>query len=262
VRPRSPPLGRRRSGDARLGVDARGSRPVREALAFLTPLGGARTPTPGALRWFPVVGLGLGLGLGGLWWVAAQLWPPAVAAALVVVADLAVTGMLHFDGLADSADGLLPHLGTDRRLEVMAGPEVGAFGVVAVAATILVRFAALAVVHPAPLLLAGLWCASRAAMAGTVERVPYARPGGGLVSAFAGSRVPLLLLVAAGVVAAGVASLWDVPAGPVSVVVCVAGFAAVVGFARRRIGGYTGDVLGAAGVLGETLGLLSAAARW
>lgn len=235
---------------------------MREALAFLTPLGGARTPTPTALRWFPVVGLALGLALGGLWWAVAQLWPPAVAAAVVVVADLAATGMLHFDGLADAADGLLPHLGTERRLEVMAGPEVGAFGVVAVGAVILVRFTALMVLHPAPLLLAGLWCTSRAAMAGTVERVRYARPGGGLVSAFAGSRVPLPLLVGSGVVALGVASAWQVPAGPVAVIVAAGGFATVIFFARRRVGGYTGDVLGAAGVLGETLGLLTAAARW
>lgn len=235
---------------------------MREALGFLTPLGGARTPTPAALRWFPAVGAAIGLFLGGLWWAAAQLWPPAVAAAVVVVADLVATGMLHFDGLADAADGLLPHLGVERRLEVMAGPEVGAFGVVAVAAAVLVRFAALLALRPAPLLLAGLWCASRGAMAGTVERVPYARPGGGLVSAFGGSRVPVSLLAVAGVAALGVASAWEVPAGPVAVGVCLAGFAAVVGFARRRVGGYTGDVLGAAGVLGETLGLLTAAARW
>jgi hypothetical protein len=60
---------------------------MREALGFLTPLGGARTPTPAALRWFPAVGAAIGLFLGGLWWAAAQLWPPAVAAAVVVVAD-------------------------------------------------------------------------------------------------------------------------------------------------------------------------------
>ena len=235
---------------------------MREALSFLTPLGGARVPTPAALRWFPAVGLALGLALGGLWWVAAQLWPPAVAAAVVVVADLALTGMLHFDGLADAADGLLPHLSRERRLQVMAGPEVGAFGVVVAGAALLARFAALAVLPPSPLLLAGLWCASRTAMAGTVERVPYARAEGGLVSAFSGSRVPAALLAGAGVAALGIASAWELPAGPVAVAVAVAGFVAVVAFARQRIGGFTGDVIGAAGVVGETLGLLTAAARW
>jgi len=58
-------------------------------------------------------------------------WP--LAAALVLVADLALTGMLHVDGLADAADGLLPHhRDTARRLEVMAAPNVGAFGVAVV----------------------------------------------------------------------------------------------------------------------------------
>ncbi len=235
---------------------------MREALAFLTPFGGARAPTSAALRWFPAVGLVLGLGLGGLWWVAAQLWPPAVAAAVVVAADLAATGMLHVDGLADAADGLLAHLTPARRLEVMASPEVGAFGVAAVAATLLLRFAAFAVLTPDPLLLAGLWCASRTAMAATVERVPYARPGGGLVSAFGGARVPAGLAVAAALGALAVASGWAVPAGPVAVALVWAGFCSVVLLARRRLGGFTGDVLGAAGVVGETLGLLGAAARW
>ena len=83
---------------------------MRAALAFLTPWPGARLPTPRALRWFPLVGALLGFVLGGLWWVTAKAWPLPVAAAIVVVADLALTGMLHLDGLADCADGMLPHL--------------------------------------------------------------------------------------------------------------------------------------------------------
>jgi adenosylcobinamide-GDP ribazoletransferase len=51
-------------------------------------------------------------------------------------------------------------------------------------------------------------------------------------------------------------------AGPVTALAAAGGFAAVVGLARRRVGGYTGDVLGAAGVVAETVGLLVAAARW
>lgn len=235
---------------------------MREAFAFLTPLGGARTPTPRALRWFPVVGFALGLALGGIWWAAARAWPAPVAAAVVVAADLALTGLLHVDGLADAADGLLPHLTPARRLEVMAGPEVGAFGVAAVAAVILLRFAALVALRPAPLLLAALWCASRSGMAAVVERLPYARTGGGLVSAFAGARVPPPLLVAAAGAALAAGAGWSLPAGPVAVAAGGAGFGAVLLLARARIGGYTGDVLGAAGLVGETIGLLTAAARW
>ncbi|MHB8506957.1 MAG: adenosylcobinamide-GDP ribazoletransferase [Acidimicrobiales bacterium] len=235
---------------------------MREALAFLTALGGARVPGPRALRWFPVVGAVLGAALGGIWWVAGRAWPAPVAAAVVVVADLGLTGMLHIDGLADAADGLLPHLSAGRRLEVMAGAEVGAFGVATVGATLLLRFAALTVLRPAPLLLVGLWCASRTSMAATVDRLPYARTGGGLVSAFGGGRVPWTLLAVAGAAGLGAGAAWSLPAGPVAVAVAFAGFGAVLLLARRRVGGYTGDVLGAAGVVGETLGLLTAAARW
>ena len=76
-------------------------------------------------------------------------FPPAVAGGLAVAADLALTGMLHLDGLADSADGLLPPLPRDRRLAVMRSPDVGAFGVAAVVSAIGLRWAALAALDPA-----------------------------------------------------------------------------------------------------------------
>ena len=235
---------------------------MREALAFLTPFGGARRPTPGALRAFPVVGAAMGLGLGGLWWVAGRAWPATVAAVIVVVADLAATGMIHMDGLADSADGLLPHLSRARRLEVMATPDVGAFGATIVGAVLLARFAALAALRPSPLLLAALYCASRTAMASVVDRVPYARAGGGLASAFQGRKVPATLVLVAVAAAVAGAAAWARPAGPVAVAAALAAFVAVVALGVRRLGGYTGDVLGAAGVVGESVGLIVAAAKW
>lgn len=230
---------------------------MRRALSFLTPMGGAATPSPAALAWFPVVGALLGLVLGGVWWVADRLWAAPVAAALVVAADLALTGMLHFDGLVDAADGLLPHLDRSRRLEVMADPAAGAFGVGVAVVVLLLRWASLATLAPSPLLLAALWCGSRLAMAVIAGTVPYARPGG-LAGAFLGGRrrqVAGALLLAVLTVAAG----GDGVAGVVALAVAAA---AVVALAVRRLGGFTGDVLGAAGILGETAGLLAAAARW
>lgn len=237
---------------------------MRRALAFLTPLGGAAAPSPGALGWFPVVGAAMGLALGGVWWSASELWPPMVAAAVVVAADLALTGMLHLDGLVDSADGLLPHLDRERRLEVMADPRAGSFGVGAAAAVLLLRWSALAGMRPRALLLAGLWCASRSVMATVARSVPYARPSG-LASAFLPEHGPRRVGLGAvagllgGVALAGVGSGR---AGVAAVVAVVGGAVAVVALARRRLGGFTGDVLGAAGVVGETAGLLVAAARW
>ena len=229
------------------------------ALAFLTPLGGAAAPSPGALAWFPAVGAALGLGLGLVWWLADRLWAAPVAAAVVVVADLALTGMLHFDGLVDSADGLLPHLERGRRLEVMADPAAGAFGVGVGVAVLLLRWASLVSLAPSPALLGALWCASRLAMAGFARTVPYARSAG-LASAFLepGRRG----LPVTGIVLGAVLVAFGRGDAVLGVAVLGIAAAAVVALAVRRLGGFTGDVLGAAGMVGETAGLLAAAARW
>ena len=232
-----------------------------EALAFLTPLGRARRPTPAAVPWFPVVGAGLGLLLGLVWWGAAQVWPALVAGALVVAADLALTGLLHLDGLVDAADGLLPHLDRARRLEVMRAPDAGAFGVGTAGAVLLLRWSALASMRPHPLLLGALWCSSRTAMAFTVGHVPYARAGG-IAEDFRGGDRHTLLLAAAAAGALALAAGWSVPAGPVAGAAALVAFGLVVLLGRRRLGGFTGDVLGAAGLVAETVGLGVAAARW
>ncbi len=78
---------------------------MRRALAFLTVFGGAAGPEPATLAWFPLAGAVIGLVLGAVWWEADRIWTPTVAAAVVVAADLVVTGLLHVDGLADTADG-------------------------------------------------------------------------------------------------------------------------------------------------------------
>jgi adenosylcobinamide-GDP ribazoletransferase len=243
---------------------------MREALSFLTPLAGARSPSPSAVRWFPAVGLAIGGTVGLTWWLAAKAWPVAVAAAIVVLADLALTGLLHVDGLADAADGLLPHLPSpDRRLAVMADPHIGAYGAVAVATMLLARWAALASMKPSVLLVAALWCASRSAMAVTMSSVAYV--GGGLATAFQlphveagatsdGFRRWLPRVGVAGAVAVGAVGRGG--AGVAAVAAALLAAIGVVALARRRVGGFTGDVLGAAGVVAETVGLVVAAAKW
>jgi len=236
---------------------------VKRALAFLTPLpvGTTAPPDRRTFAWFPVVGALIGTTLGGVWWLADRWWPPAVAAALVVLADLALTGLLHVDGLIDSADGLLPHLDRDRRLVVMAEPDVGAFGVTVAIAVIGLRFAALASMTPSVLLLAGVWTASRTSMAVIAGVLPYAReqglasPFGGMTSAWK----PIALYGLIGSVSLG--ALTGSRLNELAVVTVFVGAGAVALFAKKRIGGYTGDVLGAAGVVGETVALVIAAAR-
>jgi adenosylcobinamide-GDP ribazoletransferase len=220
---------------------------MRAALGLLTTVGGARPPTPRALPWFPIVGLMAGGAVGAAWWAMSEIAPPAVAAATAIAVDLALTGMLHADAVADAADGLLPPLaGTERRLEVMADPRPGSFGVVAVVTVLLTRFAVLASVEPDVAALAGLWAAARAAMAVAVTTMPAARPGG-LADAFRGGRpgVPAAIGLAVGAALAGWALIG---------LVLAAG--AIVWLSHRRLGGVTGDVVGAAGMVGETAGLV------
>ena len=234
---------------------------MRAALAFLTITGRDRVPDERTLDWFPVVGAMLGLALGGFWWVVGRAWPAAVAGALFVIADLAITGMLHIDGLMDSADGLVPPMDRRRRLEVMTDPHAGAFGVVTAGATLLLRFAAVATLRPAVLLVGGLWCLSRSFIALVARTRPYARADGGIAEAFMGGsrRYPLLV---GGAVGCALAAGWRVGPGLVAAGTAVVGGVAVVALAARRIGGYTGDVLGATAVVMETVGLAVAAARW
>jgi adenosylcobinamide-GDP ribazoletransferase len=244
---------------------------MRKALAFLTPFGGAAVPSSGTLDWFPVVGAAIGLAVGAVWWLAVRAWPPVAAAGVVVLSDVVLTGYLHLDGLADAADGLLPPMPRERRLEVMADPAVGAFGAVTLLVVLVLRFGAFASTAAAPLVVGALWCGSRTTMAVVARSVHYVRPGG-LATAFvdvghdrtaahrrAGAVVPG---VVGGVLALGMAAAGRGVHGVAAVGAEVVGAAVVVAFARRRIGGYTGDVLGAAGVVGETIGLLVLAAKW
>lgn len=230
---------------------------LRSAIAFLTPLGGASAPHAGTYDWFPFVGALLGAVLGGSWWLALEVAPPITAAALVVMMDVALTGALHLDGLADSADGLFAHLPRNRRLAVMAEPQTGAFGVVAVVCSFGLRFAALAAFATAqPWLLAALWCMSRTEMAVASRRMPYARDSGLAASLLGGPAWRVAIV-------GGVLSLaLAIPAGATGLAAVVAGVIAACAvhlLAQRQIGGFTGDTLGASGVVAETIGLIAAA---
>jgi adenosylcobinamide-GDP ribazoletransferase len=229
---------------------------VLSALAFLTVAGGARRPDERTLAWFPVVGAVLGGAISLVWLGSDELWPAAVAAAVVVAADLGLTGLLHADGLADSADGLLPHLPPERRLAVMSAPDVGGFALAVVPAVLLLRWSALATGAVPALALVAVWAASRTVVAAVPALVPYAREQG-LASAFlAGARTRFLAWLAPAGVVLAIAAGW---LGIVALVALVGASAAVVALARRRIGGFTGDVLGAVVLVGETAALLALA---
>jgi adenosylcobinamide-GDP ribazoletransferase len=233
---------------------------LRDAVGLLTTLGRrGGSLSARALGWFPLLGAALGAFVGACWWAADEVWTPLPAAVLVVLVDLAVTGMLHMDGVADSADGLLPHADRDRRLAIMRAPDVGAFGVVVVGITLLALVTAFASQPVSVLLVVALWMGARSLVAAVPALVPYARDDGIATSLLDGApRWPL-----AGVpVAVAIAALDTGWRGATAVVVGVVFGIGVLALARRRLGGFTGDVLGATIVVVETIGLLVASARW
>jgi len=231
---------------------------VLSAVSFLTVVGRARTPGPTTFRWFPLVGALIGAAVAAALAGGREIWALPVAAAVAVAVDLAVTGLLHVDGLADSADGLLPHLERERRLEVMRLPDTGAFGVGVVAVVLLLRFATLTDPAVEPWSLVAVWSISRTAAAAVPGFVPYARAEG-LASAFlAGPDRWILLAVVPALALLAVTQQGTGIAAGLAALVAAAG---VVGLARARLGGFTGDVLGATILVSETVALLVLAAH-
>ena len=228
------------------------------ALGFLSIIGRSAPPTSRTFRWFPVAGSVIGGLVALAWWGAQEVWLLPVAAALVVAADLAVTGLLHVDGLADSVDGLLPHLDRERRLEVMRTPDVGGFALGVVPCVLLLRWASLASGGISPWSIVAIWCLSRTLVAAAPSLVPYARAEG-LATPFLGSANRWILVAAAPVTAVLVAAEGTI--GVVAAVAAIGATTAVMWFGMQRIGGFTGDVLGACIVLSETAALLALAAR-
>jgi adenosylcobinamide-GDP ribazoletransferase len=229
------------------------------ALAFLTVVGRGQPTGPRAVPWFPVVGALVGAAVGSVWWGAHEWWPPGVAGALAVVSDLVLTGLLHLDGLADAADGLLPPMDKGARMAVMAKGDVGAFAVGVIGIVIPLRLACFASMEPRVAVVAALWCASRTIMAVGATALPPAHPGG-MTALFRGASPGPPAVI--GVVLCLALAVPD----PVRTLAGLAGVALAAGavllLSHRRLGGVTGDVLGAAGLVGETVGLVLASAKW
>lgn len=238
------------------------------AATFLTRLPLAAASEPGrplaSAAWaFPLVGAGVG-GVAALVFLIAQLiglgdWPAALFA---VLAGAALTGALHEDGLADAADGLLGGADREGRLAIMRDSRHGTFGVLALALSLMLRAAALARLGDplhAGLALVAAHAFSRALLPAAMRVLPPARRDGlGAGAGTPGAAQAAVALVLGGAIAlAGLGPLR----GLLIIVAAGATVAAAARLAQSRIGGYTGDVLGAFQQVGEIVMLLGAAAR-
>jgi adenosylcobinamide-GDP ribazoletransferase len=230
------------------------------ALGFLT-----RVPVPAgvfddtrathqSLVWYSTVGGVIGVVL----WLLAQLlhaWPPLLLAAVILIVWIGLTGALHLDGLADSADAWIGGIGSrERTLEIMKDPRCGPAGVVALVAVLLLKFAALA---SAPagggiaLLLAPVL--ARAALTLAFVTTPYARAQG-LGSALRDAPRGACWL---GIAAAAVLALCFGVRGLVALIAAAVLFVLWRRACMRRLGGFTGDTCGALAELVEAVVLVA-----
>jgi adenosylcobinamide-GDP ribazoletransferase len=185
-------------------------------------------------------------------WLCAEAGLSSLVAASLVVGVLALTTRgLHLDGLADTADGLAASYDRDRALDVMKRGDVGPAGVATVVIVLLVQVAALSQVLPAsPVTALVAVLASRVAVPLTCLRgVPPARPDG-LGAAVSGSVSRTAFAVCAAVVALCCTALLSLTteatwSGPLVVATALVAAAAVLWRAITRLGGVTGDVIGA-----------------
>ncbi len=235
---------------------------MRATLGLLTRFPVDPAPvTPDSAWAFPLAGLAVGAAAALVLWSAAALGlPPGPAAGLALAVMVIVTGALHEDGLADAADGFWGGRDRDRRLEIMRDSRVGSYGVLALALSLLLRWSALAALAASGGAVAALIAAavlSRAAMLWPMSVLPHARADG--LSRLAGrpGRRTLMLaaLLALGLALAAV-SVAALLLAPLLWLTAVA----AARIARAKIGGQTGDVLGATQQLCEIAALLALAA--
>lgn len=226
---------------------------ARAALGFLTriPVGRHDPDLDRAAPYFPLVGVVVGGAGLAAWWATEPLLGPLAAAVVAVLTTVIVTGALHEDGLADTADGLWGGSTVQRRLEIMRDSRLGSYGALALGGDLLLRVALLAPLGPtdaARVLLAG-HVIGRAAPLVLAAWTPGARADG--QGARLGRLRPAGALFAAGTVLVA-AVLVVLPAwwwAPVVLGAAAVPVLALRRAARRRIGGVTGDVMGAGVIL-------------
>ena len=218
------------------------------ALSALTrlPVPAGVGEDPGrALPWFPLVGVLVGLATASVYAAAYQVLPQLVSAAVAILTLVLLTGALHEDGLADSADAWGGGHGRDHTLRIMRDPQHGTYGTLAIVFSVVLRIGALAALSPAFSLVAlpAVHAVSRAVPVALMTLTPAARDEG-QAAHFTSAATPARAAVAAGsalVVAIVLLGVWVIAA----VAIAIGSAWLIRRAAIQRLGGLTGDVLGA-----------------
>src|ERR1700690_1808876 len=228
-----------------------GSREFLNALRFLTIVPVPSSDAASAPDWlsrcakyFPVVGIGVGIASAAVLLLAGRIWGPVVASLLAVAASIAVTGALHEDGLADTADGLGGGSSVEKRLAIMKDSRIGAYGTLALAFSISLRVTALAdmPVWTAAAALISAHAAARITPTFVMNALPYAGDTAAMKVSY--SDVPVssheirfaLVVVACALVPLALVSIPSMISG---LLLGTALAVAIVLWARKLIDGYT-----------------------
>jgi len=231
------------------------------AVSLLTRIP-ARGDTEGkrTVPWLPVVGALIGAGCALGYAAARTALSPLASATLTIAAGILLTGALHEDGLADTADAFGAGADRSRTLEILKDPHHGTYGVLAIVVSVVARIAAVASLSPAAAAAAlpAAHAVGRAVPALLMWLMPPASQEG-LGSRYSdgvGRRQAGIALVFGAGVAIALLGIWGV------VTAAIAGIAtaAIGALAMRKIGGITGDVLGTTEQLAEVATLLLGAA--
>jgi len=217
------------------------------AVRFITilPIGRAGTYEPrGMIPYFPLVGLLLGGFVSVFDRLILNLWSQPVASLLDVILLVCLTGALHLDGLGDTADGLYGNRPRERALEIMKDSRIGVMGLLAIVCGLAVKWAGITELGAhRHLLLVIIPAYARGGMVFAIRFLDYVRPKDGIgrdlfdeplkISDFLGILIPVGLSILIG---------WKAVILNVCFVIATI---AIIGFYKKRIGGVTGDMLGA-----------------
>jgi adenosylcobinamide-GDP ribazoletransferase len=248
------------SGDASAPASTSGFlTQLRLAVSFLTilPVIDRRPASDDAvaasLAWFPIVGFVIGAALVTEDWILAHVFAQVIRSVLIVASLTVVTGAVHLDGLADTADALGAGRDRDRALEILRDSRVGTFGASAIFFDLALKILALSTMaghrRYAALIVAPML--ARWAMVLVSASLPYLRAAGSGSTLLSGKGLD----VRAGIVAVFTLVVMAALAAPRVIALAVAVAIAIVLathlFYRRWLGGLTGDLIGACGELVE-----------
>ena len=215
-----------------------------------------------AIALFPLVGLLVGLFPGLVWFLGNQILPASVAACLALAVGLLVTGALHEDGIADCADGLGATSDREKALEIMRDSTIGTYGALALVASVGIRGVALSSMSPLAGLLALLIAhtGSRATLSIPLKFSSYARKQG--LGKLVDGQISDISWTLSLLFAATVAFVLGSGFGLVALTAGILMAWLSLRYLEHRLGGYTGDGLGAVQQVAEITIMVTLTGFW